>query len=92
MIAGESELLIRCTACDSQKKYIMYTPSSSPVNCSDPTLPGNGFIESYQNTTEGAEIVFRCNSGFVPNRRMAAVCVTDGMWNPDPATLLCTCE
>ena len=31
------------------------------VNCSDPTSPGNGSIETYQNTIEGAEIFYRCN-------------------------------
>ena len=50
----------------------------------------NGTIETYQNTTEGAEIFFRCNPGFVPAGRMRAVCGADGRWNPDPAMLVCT--
>ena len=52
----------------------------------------DGSIEPYQNTTEGAEIFFRCNPGFVPAGRMRAVCRADGKWSPDPATLVCTCE
>ena len=67
-------------------------PFLHAVNCSDPATPGNGFIETYQNTTEGAEISFRCNSQFVPNATMMAVCAADGMWNPDPATHVCTCK
>ena len=63
-----------------------------PANCSDPTPPTDGSIETYQNTTEGAEILFRCNPGFVPAGRMRAVCGADGRWNPDPATLVCTSE
>ena len=63
-----------------------------PANCSNPTLPVDGSIEPYQNTTEGAVIFFRCNQGFVPAGRMTAVCGTDGRWNPDAATLVCTCE
>ena len=55
-------------------------------------MPGNGSIEPYQNTTEGAEIFFRCNPGFVPVGRMTAVCAADGRWNPNPATLVCTGE
>ena len=55
-------------------------------------MPGNGSIEPYQNTTEGAEIFFRCNPGFVPAGRMTAVCIADGRWNPDPADLVCTGE
>ena len=51
----------------------------------------DGSIEPYQNTTEGAEIFFRCNPGFVPAGRMRAVCGADGRWNPDTATV-CTCE
>ena len=64
----------------------------SPANCSDATLPTNGFIEVYHNTTEGAEIHFRCNPEFVPAGRMRAVCALNGRWNPDPACLRCTCE
>ena len=52
----------------------------------------DGSIEPYQNTTEGAVIFFRCNPEFVPAGRMTAVCRADGRWNPDPATLVCTCE
>ena len=52
----------------------------------------DGSIDSYQNTTEGAEIFFRCNPGFVPAERMTATCASIGMWTPDPADLACTCE
>ena len=63
-----------------------------PVSCGQPVIPGNGSIETYQNTTEGAEIFFRCNPGFVPAGTMRATCGTDGRWTPDPATLVCTGE
>ena len=62
------------------------------ANCSDPAVPRNGLIGVYQNTTEGAEIFFRCNPGFAPAGRMTAVCGADGRWNPDPADLTCTCK
>ena len=52
----------------------------------------DGSIETYQNTTEGAEIFFRCNTGFVPAENMTAVCGADQRWSPDPDTLVCTCE
>ena len=67
--------------------YIFY-----PANCSDPTALRNGLIEAYQNTLEGAEIFFKCNSGFVPAGRTRAVCGADGRWNPDPADHRCTGE
>ena len=70
----------------------MYSPFLPPANCSDPTLPMDGSIDPYHNTTEGAEIFFRCDLGFVPAGRMRAVCGADGRWNPDPATLNCTCK
>jgi len=54
--------------------------------------PRNGFIGPYQNTTEGAEISFRCNSQFVPSTAMIAICGADARWNPDPATHVCMCE
>ena len=63
-----------------------------PVSCGRPIAPNNGSIETYQNTSEGAEIFFRCNPGFVPAGGMRAVCGADGRWNPDPATLQCTSE
>ena len=63
-----------------------------PVSCGQPVTPGNGSIEPYQNTLEGAEIFFRCNPGFVPAGRMRAVCGADGRWSPGPATLVCTGE
>ena len=63
-----------------------------PANCSDSTSPVDGFIDPYQNTTEGAEIFFRCNPGFVPARNMTAVCGADGRWTPDPADHVCTCK
>ena len=52
----------------------------------------DGSIDPYQNTTEGAEISFRCNAMFVPTERMTAVCGADGRWSPDPADHRCTCE
>ena len=61
----------------------------SAANCSDPIAPGNGVIEPFQNTLEGAEIFFRCNPGFVPAGRMRALCASDGRWNPD---LVCICK
>ena len=61
-----------------------------PVSCGQPNITGNGSIETYQNTAEGAEIFFRCNAGFVPAGRMRAVCGADGRWNPDPAGHVCT--
>ena len=60
------------------------------VNCGTPTAPENGSIDPYQNTTEGAEIVFRCNTGFDPAENMTAVCEANASWNPDPATVVCT--
>ena len=52
----------------------------------------NGSIDPYQNTTEGAEVFFRCNPGFVPAGDMTAVCAANGSWTPDPAATMCTCE
>ena len=65
---------------------------SCPANCGVPATPGNGSIETYQDTTEGAEIFFKCNPGFVPAGSMRAVCAGDGRWNPEPAGQRCTGE
>ena len=52
----------------------------------------DGSIDPYQNTTEGAEIIFRCNPMFVPTENMTAVCGADQSWSPNPADLVCMCE
>ena len=62
----------------------------SSVSCGSPITPDNGSIEAHQNTLEGTEIFFKCNPRFVPAGMMRAVCASDGRWNPDPATLVCT--
>ena len=49
-------------------------------------------IAAYHNTTEGAEIFFICDPGFVPARRMRALCAADGRWTPNPADHMCTGE
>ena len=66
--------------------------SFPPANCGNPIVPTNGFIVPYQNTTVGAKILFGCDSGYFPTENMTAVCASDGRWNPDPATLVCTCK
>ena len=63
-----------------------------PVSCGDPTVPTNGSIDPYQNTTVGGQIVFRCDPGFDPDGDMTAVCAANGSWTPDPGTTMCTCE
>ena len=60
------------------------------VNCGTPISPGHGFFEAYENTTEGAEIFFRCNLGLVPGGKMRAVCGADGRWIPNPLHFRCT--
>ena len=62
------------------------------VNCGNPTSPGSGYLEAYENTTDGAMIFFRCELGFIPAGRMRAVCGADGRWIPNPAELRCTGE
>ena len=62
-----------------------------------PTGPRNGFTEPHQSTLGGAEIFFMCAPGFVPAGRMRANCTSDGVavdgiWTPDPATLMCNGE
>ena len=52
----------------------------------------DGSIAPYQNTTEGAEISFICNPGFIPAEDMTAMCAADGRWSPDPAGHRCTCK
>ena len=62
------------------------------ANCGTPTSPESGYLEAYENTTEGVMISFRCELGFIPAGRMRAVCASNGRWRPNPADLRCTGE
>ena len=70
----------------------MTSHSFTIANCGTPTSPGSGYLEAYENTTEGAMIFFRCELGFIPAERMRAVCGADGRWIPNPAEVRCTGE
>ena len=71
-----------------------------PVNCGIPRAPENGIIENMLSisTVGGAQIFFRCNSGYVPAGNMMATCVSPdgisavGTWTPDPVDLVCSGE
>ena len=72
----------------------------SPVNCDRPNVSQNGTIVNIEsiNAVGGTEIVFRCNSGFVPAGNMIAACASPdgvsviGTWTPNPADLVCNGE
>ena len=59
------------------------------VDCGPPTAPQRGSLESYTNTAEGSEVLYRCDSGLVQEGRMRAVCTRNG-WSPNPARVNCT--
>ena len=62
---------------------------SFSVSCGAPSFASGVDVEPVTNTTVGSEIVYQCQSGFLPEERMTSVCRENGRWNPDPATLLC---
>ena len=64
----------------------LFTPS---VSCGAPSFSTGVTVEPVTNTTVDSEIVYQCQSGFLPEGEMTSVCRRDGMWNPDPVTLLC---
>ena len=64
----------------------LITPS---VSCRAPSFSTGVTVEPFSNTTVGSEIVYQCQSGFLPEGGVTSVGGEDGMWNPDPATLLC---
>ena len=62
---------------------------SFSVSCGAPSFASGVDVEPVTNTTVGSEIVYQCQSGFLPEGKMTSVCGGDGRWNPDPATLIC---
>ena len=59
------------------------------VSCGTPSFAIRVDVEPFTSTTLGSEIVYKCRSGLLPDGRMTSVCGEDGMWNPDPANLMC---
>ena len=57
------------------------------VDCGDPQAPDNGIINSYTSTIEGAKITFQCNDD--PSNVMTSTCSSAGVWEPDPAMIMC---
>ena len=61
------------------------------ADCGAPSPPVNGsLLQPYTNTTESSVVVFQCDSGFVPEGEMTAVCGSDGQWTPDPGGVTCS--
>jgi len=85
----EHNVSIVAMNCNENSSAVMGT-IPAVVNCSVPAPPGNGSIDPYQNTLEGAEISFRCNPGYLPTETMTAVC--NSTWTPYPAALACICD
>ena len=46
-------------------------------------------MELFSSTTVGSELVYQCQTGFLPEGRRTLLCEGDGRWNPDPQSL-CT--
>ena len=57
------------------------------VGCGDPQAPDNGIINSYTSTIEGAQITFQCNDD--PSNVTTSTCSSAGVWEPDPAMIMC---
>ena len=59
------------------------------MSCGTPSFAGRVDVEPFNSTTVGSQIVYQCQSGFLPEGRMTSVCGGDRRWNLDPATLIC---
>ena len=84
-------MLLRLT--EKQDKYCVDTDlsSNSTADCGALPLPVNGFLlPPYTNTTEGSVAAFQCDSGFVPEGVMTAVCESDGQWTPNSGNVTCS--
>jgi len=54
------------------------------ADCGPPSFFPNGTV-IYQNTTEGSQAHYHCNSGFTLEGNSTAVCGADGNWSSTPA-------
>ncbi len=60
------------------------------AGCGLPPNPTNGYVDDFESSEEGAELVYECNPGLLPTGRNTSTCIA-GVWAPDPAALLCSC-
>ncbi len=60
------------------------------AGCGLPPSPTNGYVDDFESSEEGAELVYECNPGLLPTGRNISTCIA-GDWVPDPAALLCSC-
>ncbi len=60
------------------------------AGCGLPPSPTNGYVDDFESSEEGAELVYECNPGLLPTGRSISTCIA-GDWAPDPAALLCSC-
>ena len=65
------------------------TVFTASVSCGTPSFASRVDMEPITSTTVTSEIVYQCQSGFLPEGNMTSVCGEDGMWTPNPATLMC---
>lgn len=57
------------------------------MNCPDPIVP-NGLIYSYNNSSIGSRLTFKCNAGF-PSEVVTSVCSDQSRnWDPLPICAL----
>ena len=55
-----------------------------------PSVANGMQVFPFLDTSEGAEIMYQCKSGFQPQETITAVCESNAQWSPDPALHNCT--
>ena len=70
------------------RQYSLAITFESIGGCKEPTQPGNGTIIGYSSRENGAVVMFRCNTGYIPQMPLRVVC-QNGSWTPNPADLTC---
>ena len=59
------------------------------AGCGEPSSPGNSSFVQFESVQVGAEIIYMCSAGFIPEAPQVSVCAQNRSWTPDPAQLLC---
>ncbi len=62
---------------------------SAAVDCGAPSVSSDVMVFPFLATSEGAEIMYQCRSGFQPQETITAVCGGNALWSPDPALHNC---
>ena len=74
----------------SSNKLFSVLATPTPLDCGQPVLSPNVSVVSTTGTTEGDTVTLQCEDGLFPGIPVVITCNSAGVWNFNPAELVCS--